>query len=45
MIQPISIDPDLKEIAQKASIKLYGKVNLSGYISYLIREADKKKQK
>ena len=36
IIQPISIDPKLKEIAQKKSKGIFGAVNLSGYIRYLI---------
>ena len=43
IIQPITIDKELKKVAQTASEKLYGRVNLSGYISYLIREDNKPK--
>tara|TARA_R110000787_G_scaffold7178_9_gene24740 strand:+ start:3046 stop:3192 length:147 start_codon:yes stop_codon:yes gene_type:complete len=35
-IPPISIDTKLKEIAQKKSKGIFGAVNLSGYIRYLI---------
>ena len=41
----ISISPELKEIAEKESKKIFGKVNFSGYIQYLInknRTDDKK---
>jgi hypothetical protein len=37
----ISLNPREKEMAQKKSTELYGRVNLSGYISYLIRKDNK----
>lgn len=30
--------PELKEIAEKNSVKIFGKRNLSGYIQYLINK-------
>lgn len=45
IIQPISIDPKLKEIAQKKSEEIFGTVNLSGYIRYLILKDNKEPQK
>ena len=42
IVQPISIEEKVKEVAQKKSKELYGRVNLSGYISYLIRNDNKK---
>ena len=45
IIQPISIDPKLKEIAQKKSEEIFGTVNLSGYIRYLILKDSKEPQK
>ena len=44
IIQPISIEKKVKEMAQEDSKHLYGRVNLSGYISYLIREARRNKK-
>ena len=41
IIQPISIEEKVKEVAQEKSKELYGRVNLSGYISYLIRKDNK----
>ncbi|GAG90473.1 unnamed protein product [marine sediment metagenome] len=42
IVQPISIEEKVKEVAQEKSKELYGRVNLSGYISYLIRNDNKK---
>lgn len=41
IIQPISIGNKEKEVAQSKSKELFGRVNLSGYISYLIRKDNK----
>ena len=37
----ISLNQTEKEVAQEKSKELYGRVNLSGYISYLIRRDNK----
>ena len=34
--------PEEKAMAQEDSKKLFGRVNLSGYITYLIRQENKK---
>lgn len=40
--QPISMTPEEKAMAQEDSKKLFGIVNLSGYVRYLIRQKNKK---
>lgn len=37
----ISLTPEQQEKAKKDSIKVFGKVNLSGYIQYLIQKNGK----
>jgi hypothetical protein len=45
IIPPISIETKLKEIAQKKSEEIFGSVNLSGYVRYLILKDSKNPQK
>ena len=45
IIKPISITEKDWETGKEDSKSLYGTVNFSGYVSFLIREANKKKRK
>ena len=42
IIKPISITEETWEKGKKASKEFYGHENFSGYVSFLIREANKK---